>query len=64
VGFSQAKSARKFVIKVRLKKYNQGLIDPEQLFKRDCDRDELFSNKVRFIFFNQGLLEKIKSKSG
>lgn len=47
----------------QVKFFKQGLIDPDQLFKRDYDRDEIFPSKVRFIFFNQDPIKKIKSRS-
>jgi len=34
------------------------LIDPDQVFDRDHDRDEIFSIKVRLKNFNQGLMIK------
>jgi hypothetical protein len=36
--FFQSGSAQKFSIKVRLKKENQGSIDPDRFFDRDRDR--------------------------
>jgi hypothetical protein len=59
----QSQLAQKFSIKVRFKYFNQGLVDPDLFFKRDHDRDCLFSSKVRFIFFNQDPIKKIKSRS-
>jgi hypothetical protein len=46
-----------------LKFFNQGLIDPDQVFSRDRDRDEIFSIRVRLENFNQGLPEKFQSGS-
>jgi hypothetical protein len=42
----QSGSAQKFSIKVWLKFFVQGLIDPDRFFKRDRVRDEIFSSKV------------------
>jgi hypothetical protein len=41
-----SKSAGIFSIKVRLKNKNQSLIDPDQVFNHDPDRDENFFIKV------------------
>jgi hypothetical protein len=43
--------------------FNQGLIDPDQIFDRDHDRDENFSIKVRVKNFNQSLLKFFSSGS-
>jgi len=42
----QSRSAQNFSIKVCLKNFMQGLVDPELIFNRDPDRDEKFSCKV------------------
>jgi len=42
----QSRSAEKFSIKVRLKKFNQTLIDPETIFNHDRDLDEKKSIRV------------------
>jgi hypothetical protein len=39
------------------------LIDPDQVFDRDHDRDENFSIKVCLKFFNQGLMKNFSSGS-
>jgi hypothetical protein len=39
------------------------LIDPDQVFDRDRDRDDFFSIKVRLKNFNQGLLKNFSSES-
>jgi len=44
--------------------FNQSLIDPDQFFNQDPDRDEKFSTRVRQKFFNHGLVEKNKSRTG
>jgi len=41
----QSRFAEKFSIKVRLKKFNQTLIDPETIFNHDRDRGE--KNSIR-----------------
>jgi len=61
--FFQSLLAQKISVKVRLKIFMQGLVDPNQLFKRDRDRDAKFSSRVRLFFFNRSLPEKIKSRS-
>jgi len=42
----QGVTLEKTLIKVCLKIFNQGPVDPDHFFKRDQDRDEFFSGKV------------------
>ena len=44
--------------------FNQTLIDPDQVFNQDHDRDENFWSKVWLKNFNQGLPENFQSGSG
>jgi hypothetical protein len=46
--FFQARSAENFSIRVCLKNENRSLIDPDQNFNRDRDRDCIFPSRVRF----------------
>jgi hypothetical protein len=52
---------RDFLIKVRLKNFNHGSIDPDHNFSRDRDRGKNFSIRVWLKIKNQSLLKKFQS---